>query len=279
MRHNRGGQCDVKKVQHGAKTLAHPSLLGYIVTMRLTKTQPAGLKIKTSRASLRFSFLFVLAAAFAAAQCTNNNLYDALANPGGGQGSNGPYQEMLPVFVSSVSTTGNFGGTNFSTPWSGACSGQSGFAMADCACNQMAQAANLPTLTYVAWVSTQGDDMTCRIQNHPLSNCALPPGGGPTWADTMGRTIAQGYAELFSGTLRNPIEYTENMAQTSGNVWTGTAETGTVASSDHCSAWSDGTASSTGLQGSTLDNDSNWTNANPTASCVDSKPIYCFGVK
>ncbi|MBS0617023.1 MAG: hypothetical protein JSR44_02485 [Spirochaetes bacterium] len=139
----------------------------------------------------------------------------------------------------------------------------------------MAQAANLPPTPYVGWVSTAGDDMTCRIQNRSLTNCALPP-GGPTWVDMMGRTIAQGYSQLFSGTLQNKIEYTELQSQTSTNTWTGTEVTGTAAT-NICSAWSDDTGGGTGRKGSTLDSDLNWTAAIDGA-CNGILPIYCFGL-
>ncbi len=219
--------------------------------------------------------IHVLAVAILALHCNNYNLYEKLTDPDGtNAAAAGP--DIRTVFVSSVATTGDFGGTSFSSAWSGACSGKVGWAMADCACKQMAVAANLPAATYVGWVSTSGDDMTCRIQGQPLTNCTLPF-GGPTWVNTMGDTIAEGYAQLFSGTLQNPIRYDETKAGSSSNTWTGT-KTGGTADSDHCNAWADGTTGQNGYKGSAIHSDINWTYATP-GTCNGILPIYCFGLK
>ncbi|HRP70317.1 MAG TPA: hypothetical protein PLY93_12355, partial [Turneriella sp.] len=129
--------------------------------------------------------------------CNNYGLLEQLQNPGGG---NSAQNIMMYAFVSSATMNGNLTGGGSLQSAFPPCSAFTGLQLADCACTQMAQNAGLaiPVNKYVAWLSTSTNDMTCRISNttSPLINCTLP-GGGPTWVNMSGQTVASGYAALL----------------------------------------------------------------------------------
>lgn len=201
--------------------------------------------------------------------CTNIGLLDKLENPGGG---------ALYVFVSSISTLGDTTGLTL-----GSCGSIGvGIARADCACTEMARAGGLlqnSSGRYVAWLSDQNNDMTCRIFGISGNNCGTS--GGRPWYNTVGEQIAGNVADLLDANLNAPLKYTEFKNVSSfTSAWTGTdanglrTNAGAVAS--NCSGW---TALGTGSTGTIGTLDAFWSNNAGVPSCSGAgNPIYCFAV-
>lgn len=228
--------------------------------------------VKTIRLSLFFLLLLL------ASHCVNYGLLGKLEDPGGATAT----QQKLYAFIASATTTT----ANFSSYTAGlftSCSGFTGQGRADCACQIMAQNANLPmpqSGKYISWTSTSTNDMRCRIQGiFNSTTCASLPSGGPLWQNTNGVGIANGYAGLFSGTLMSPLNLTETAgAPGNTNAYTGTNTDGTLAgatSTANCTDWSSG---SSATWGSATASGTQWTNNGATPNCSTVASVYCFAL-
>jgi hypothetical protein len=209
--------------------------------------------------------------------CQNYGLRDKLENPGGFS-STPPITppgapRTLYAFITSVTSRGNM--ADFSVP---GCAG-TGIGKADCVCQNLASAAGFQG-TYVAWLSTATNDMTCRLFGQAGSNCSLT--SGSSWYNTQDQLLAVGTAELFSGNLRNPLQYTETRTLATGGtaIWSGTDGSGLAvnggAASSTCNTWA-ANIMQTAAGGSLGSLTSSWTNG-ATPSCSASGNIYCFAL-
>jgi len=166
---------------------------------------------------------------------------------------------VCTVFVTSSEHNGNLGGLSG----------------ADGICQQLATAATLPG-TYRAWLSSVDGSPSTRFRRsqHPY----LRPDG---------QVVAINYADLTSGTLRNPIDRTEqNMPVGDQTSWTNTAPDGTAASTaSDCRDWTYGggePAVEFGLTGVISRTDAFWTlsgqriNCAPSGLPVSGFLLYCF---
>ncbi|MBV6494785.1 MAG: hypothetical protein LDLANPLL_02822 [Turneriella sp.] len=101
--------------------------------------------------------------------CNNYGLVDKLENPENWNNRDDNEVGELYAFVADTQVVGASFSQFTNTPYN--CAGV-GIAAADCACNYFAQTASLPG-SYVAWLSSSSEDMTCRIFGQHASNCAL----------------------------------------------------------------------------------------------------------
>src|SRR5262249_9724 len=138
-----------------------------------------------------------------------------------------------------------------------------------------------PSGKYIAWLSTSSNDMTCRMtgMGSPPVGCTLP-GGGPTWTNTQGQPIANGFAQLFGGSLVGPVRLSEGKAVSGSSfAWTGTNYDGTVPGSGATQTCTDWALAGSGISGSIGSTGSIWSNANTSQSCSGaSQPVYCFAM-
>jgi hypothetical protein len=221
----------------------------------------------------RFSITAALFCALFCAYCQNYGLRDQLENPGGSSLTPPGAPRTLYAFITSVTSRGDM--ADFSVP---GCSG-TGISKADCVCQNLASAAGFQG-SYVAWLSTATSDMTCRLFGQAGSNCALTSGN--SWYNTQDQLLAVGTAELFSGNLRNPLQYTETRTLVTlvEAIWSGTEGNGLVVNGgavySTCNTWAANVSqvASGGTLGSLT---STWTK-DPTPSCSASGNIYCFAV-
>lgn len=220
----------------------------------------------------------VLSLLIFAAHCNNYDLVDKLNNPGGATAS----QEKLYAFVSSATTSSaNF--SDYTAALFTSCSGFTGQGRADCACQIMAQNANLPmpkSGKYISWTSISSNDMRCRIQGiFNSTTCATLPSGGPLWQNTNGIPIANGYAGLFSGALMSPLNVTETKGSPgSTSVYTGTNTDGTLAGSSSTATCTDWSSGSSATLGSANASGAQWTNNGASPNCSTLASIYCFAL-
>ncbi len=227
----------------------------------------------------RINVLAITILTFISGACSNLGLLDKLENPGGtGSVSQG---QALIAFLSSQSTNADL--SSYTTGPFASCGGLTNLARADCACQTMATNAGLPmpmSGKYIAWLSSSSNDMSCRLAGitSPLVSCT-PPSGGPTWTNTNGQIIANGYGGIFGGSLMAPLNYTEAKVQASAGAlaWTGTGTdgklTGTAATTT-CTDWSLAGSAIGGLADAV---NANWTNNSTPPSCSSgTAQIYCF---
>jgi len=208
--------------------------------------------------------------------CTNYGLLEKLENPGGATNS-GSTSYRFYIFVTNTGTDGTMVGfTN------GGCSG-TGFIRADCACNDLAMANGLirkPGGNYIAWLSGQTIDMSCRLQKLGGNSCPIPV-SNYTWYNTNEELVATSYSDLFDGSLQAPVRYTETKGIGAADVWTGTDSNGyragAGAAASNCTDWNNNATASPQLGMPTANNGS-WTQAGTAGSCGITKPIYCIGV-
>lgn len=154
------------------------------------------------------------------------------------------------VFLSSTGSTANLGGVTG----------------ANAKCQALADAAKLGG-TWAAWLSTSStDDPGSRFLHSSLPYRLLD-----------GTTIANGWAELVSGTLRAPIQIDENGQKSSPvEVWTGTGSNG-GAFMVGCDGFTSGTAFGDATTVGVSDKKSfDWTNVY-LQYCDRTEPrLYCF---
>ena len=157
------------------------------------------------------------------------------------------------VFVSSLSTTGGFGGLDG----------------ADTICQDLAEAAGLVMPEqYRAWLSVGGDN--------PAKD-RVPLVADPYYR-LDGKKIALNSTGLLGAKLLNPLNVTETkgiVGQT--RVWTNTQADGTTASTkSDCQSFSSPEETDTGRVGLVGKTDGTWTDTGGLASCQWYGRLYCF---
>ena len=139
---------------------------------------------------------------------------------------------------------------------------------ADEKCQEAADNAGLDG-DFQAWLSDSNDTPTSRFETLAL---------GPYFM-LDGRIVAENFADLLDGNLRQPIEITELGVQQSANeVWTGTVEDGT-ASVFNCTNWTSSSGAVFGLRGLVGEVDDDWTFRKAfggKADCEGVRFLYCF---
>jgi hypothetical protein len=153
------------------------------------------------------------------------------------------------AFVSSTTSNGDLGG-------------QAG---ADAECASLAAAANLPSATYKAWLSTS------------TLNAAAKLGTARGFVRPDGQPFADQVSDITAGNILNTLILDE-----SGNnlaheiVWTGTTDAGT-ASPFACGDWLIGTGVSFGELGESTGGAGAWSDDAGETSCNAFAHLYCFG--
>jgi hypothetical protein len=149
-----------------------------------------------------------------------------------------------------------------STTSNGDLGGQTG---ADAECASLAAAANLPSATYKAWLSTS------------TLNAAAKLGTARGFVRPDGQPFADQVSDIAAGKILNPLILDE-----SGNnlahqiVWTGTTDAG-IASPFACGDWLIGTGESFGELGETTGGAGAWSDDASETSCNVFAHLYCFG--
>ena len=149
------------------------------------------------------------------------------------------------VFVTSQEYTGNLGG----------------IAGADAKCQDRARSKGFAG-TWLAWISTPGNNAGDRIPNWPFT-------------DFRGQTIASNKTDLLDGTLSSPIQYDESGNFRDTFVWTSTLADGTAVPFLFCLGWTNGSSGEAGLAGASTKTTSQWTDGGNTA-CHNESALYCF---
>ena len=153
------------------------------------------------------------------------------------------------VFVSSTTSNGDLGG-------------QAG---ADAECASLATAASLPSGTYKAWLSTS------------TANAISKLAGARGFVRPDGQSFADQVSDIAAGKILNPLSLDERGNDLGRqNVWTGTADAGTVNNSASCADWTIGTGISFGELGASTGGAGAWSDDATETSCNASARIYCF---
>jgi hypothetical protein len=171
------------------------------------------------------------------------------ADPGtGGAGGNSGSPSDRRIFVTSAIQTAGLGG----------------IAGADEICATEAADANLQG-EFKAWLSTTSSSVADRLSHD----------GGPfVRVDEV--IVANDWADLVDGALLAPINLDANGQPRTGDVWTGTLETGASYTVDDCAAFTSGdNADGHALCGSSTSATSTWTNNQP-AGCASTLRLYCI---
>jgi len=166
-----------------------------------------------------------------------------------GQASFETDSNFRKVFVTSTTTTGNFGGLG----------------AADRECNNLAQTAGL-TGYFKAWLSR---DDTGEDPNSLLTQSTVPYG------TVNSIKVADDWSDLIDGVLTNAIIWDENGTAISGDaiVWTNTTTAGGNQGAFDCTDWT--STASSGRVGRAGQLGSLWTH-HGTLSCNSSGRFYCF---
>ena len=147
--------------------------------------------------------------------------------------------------------------------WSGA-SPQTGILAGDAVCQTRAQVAGLANYAkFKAWLS---DSTTNAIDRFTYDG---------VWTMTNGVQVASGKAELASGRLFAPIILNESIGISSTLVWTGTDRYG-VKTATTCSDWSNATAGSQGMNGTSTLSTHEWTEDLVYTCDYNGRALYCF---
>ena len=166
------------------------------------------------------------------------------------------------VFATSERYTGNLGGV----------------AGADDKCQALADQAGLPGV-YLAWIADSDPDSAPATRfTRARSAYILPPGPGP---GALGK-VADNWADLTNGTIDRPIDLVEtgtSIRDTGGVlVWTNVVFDGTQVGARvdaHCSDWI--RRIGTGVRGTALAMNAQWTQFGSVANCATGAHLYCFG--
>jgi hypothetical protein len=162
----------------------------------------------------------------------------------GGGGNGGP----RIAFVTSLLTTGNFGGV----------------AGADAICTKLANDAKIGSGgPWRAFISTSTTNAIDRMTAN-----------GP-WKTTAGKIVATMKTDLASGTLKAPLDKDEKAGTPpieNDQVWTATGKNGAYLAED-CQGWTATTGN--GLVGEAERSDERWT-ARASVSCTEGKRLFCF---
>ncbi len=170
-----------------------------------------------------------------------------------------PQATSKRVFVTKAIFSGNLGG----------------FSGADQKCMAASSNANLVG-TFKAWLSSSTISASSR-----LTHATVP------YKLLNGTTIANNWAGLTKGYIRNPINITETGAPANGAetlaVWTNTNGFGTIFSQyTSCNNWTygpeyiSGSDPYAGKSGMMNSNSAWWTADNYTSSCARKSRLYCF---
>ena len=192
------------------------------------------------------------APANAVATCSSDGTCDFACNSGYMRSGSTCVDAPKTVFITSASYTGNLGG----------------LAGADAKCQALASAANL-TGTYKAWL-TDGTTSAGSRLTHSTAPYEL----------VGGAVIANSWADLTSGTLRDYLDADET-GQTHGEntrAWTNTAGDGASQGptfGGHCSNWTSASSSPVGGGGYVGFLDDEWT-FDGADSCDVKDHLYCF---
>jgi len=148
-----------------------------------------------------------------------------------------------------------------STPQTAALGGIAG---ADEICATEAADANLQG-EFKAWLSTTSSSVADRLSHD----------GGPfVRVDEM--VVANDWADLVDGALLAPINLDANGQPRTGDVWTGTLETGASYTVDDCAAFTSGdNADGHAYCGSSTSTTATWT-YNQRAACASTLRLYCI---
>ncbi|MHB9019584.1 MAG: fibronectin type III domain-containing protein [Minisyncoccota bacterium] len=166
------------------------------------------------------------------------------------------YPGSKRIFITSTTYTGNL----------------TGLAGADAKCQARADAVSLGG-TWKAWISSGATDITSATDRLTHSSSL--------YVNMIGIKVADNWDDLVDGSLDAAIQYNENRASYSGQVWTGSNYNGTNYFSQDCSGtgagWTvtTGTGEDAGLSGIASSVTGSWSN-NGANSCNTSLPLYCF---
>ena len=166
----------------------------------------------------------------------------------GGDGGNAGSPSDRRIFVTSAVQTAGLGG----------------IAGADEICATEAADANLRG-EFKAWLSTTSSSVAERLSHD----------GGPfVRVDEV--IVANDWADLVDGALLAPINLDANGQAQSGDVWTGTLETGASYTVDDCLAFTSGdNADGHAYCGSSTSTTATWT-YNQRAACASTLRLYCI---
>ena len=176
---------------------------------------------------------------------------DAATGGNGGDGAtggNGGSPSDRRIFVTSAVQTAGLGG----------------IAGADEICATEAADANLQG-EFKAWLSTTSSSVADRLSHD----------GGPfVRVDEV--IVANDWADLVDGALLAPINLDANGQPRTGDVWTGTLETGASYTVDDCAAFTSGdNADGHAYCGSSTSTAATWT-YNQRAACASTLRLYCI---
>ncbi len=148
-----------------------------------------------------------------------------------------------------------------------------GLAGADAVCQARADAVPLGG-TYKAWLSDTSTNAADRLVQYP-----------GRYVRTDGMVIANGWGELTSGAIENPIDKTEldsvppatTNSCTSGGpaVWTNTMSDGTKSTAD-CAGWTSAASTDVALTGNHDQTSSWWTDICSSHNCDKQALLYCI---
>jgi hypothetical protein len=141
-----------------------------------------------------------------------------------------------------------------------------GQAGADAECASLAAAANLPSNTYKAWLSTSTVDAAAKLGS---ARGFIRPDGDP-FADRV--------SDIAAGNILSALELDESGVDVGRqNVWTGTNDSGTVHLPNTCSDWISGVSPSFGELGLSTGGAGAWSDYATETACPAFARIYCFG--
>lgn len=173
----------------------------------------------------------------------------------GGPGCSECWRDRV-VFVTSEKYTADFIG---------------GLVGADALCRGLAVKSGLANgPSFRAWLSSTSEDPASRFYRHP-----------GRYVLVNGLVVAEGWDELVSGALQNPINATETGQIPQALTWTGTLPDGTRRpDSQQCEDWTSLQDDADGYFGVPSFADANWTMAAPEylnpGPCLAMRALYCF---
>lgn len=138
-------------------------------------------------------------------------------------------------------------------------------AEADALCTKLAQNKGRAR-PFKAWLSDASTSPTLRFVH-----------GKSSYRTITGVLLANDFADLISGTLRNAIDVDENgTVIASGPVWTSTTAMGALVGATHCNGWS--TSAGYGIVGELTAPTGDWsyTTTGIPLLCTTAAHLYCF---
>jgi hypothetical protein len=185
--------------------------------------------------------------------CTG--LYGSAPGPDSGGGGSGGGTSKIVFVTKNVYQGGNLGGLTG----------------ADALCAAEATAAHLSG-TYSAWLATDSESPATRL-THSTGNYQL----------VNGKLVAQGWDNLVSGLLQNPVDLVPDGSLVvgvplgvfaAGMAWSNVAFDGTESElQQSCGGWAD--LGSLGAVGASSQTDQTWTDDGGGEECTGQAGIYC----